>query len=159
MKSELQFNICKFKTSHLSNDDIHDQAIPTNIAIGDHLSYSCRFWTDHLQALPPGPNDEILEEVKDLIQSRLLYWLEVLSLVKAVDMASPALLLTSRWLKVSNPIIFPLSVELKITRIETVSFQLLLWMQADLSRHSGDLYRTVFLIFTSQHSHLRPSIQ
>lgn len=154
MKSELRFNICKFKTSHLSNNDIHDQAIPINTAIGDHLSYSCRFWADHVQALPP--DDEILEEVKDFIYTRLLYWLEVMSLVKAVGMASPALLLTSSWLKVSNPFIFPLLMELTTTRIKTVTFQLLLWMQADLSRHSRDLYHTVFLIFTSQHSHLRP---
>lgn len=105
MKLELRFNICKFKTSHLSNDDIHDQAIPTNTAIGDHLSYSCRFWADHVQVLLP--DDEILEEVKDFIHTRFLYWLEVMSLVKAVGMASPALLLMSSWLKVSKS--YPIS--------------------------------------------------
>jgi hypothetical protein len=85
----------------------------------DHLSYSCHFWAHRVQALPP--DDEILEEVrvKDFIHTQLLYWLEVMSLVKAVGMASPALLLTSSWLKVSNLIIYPSLVELKTTRIKT----------------------------------------
>lgn len=99
MKAELRFNICQLETSHLCNDDVPDLASRIDAVIGKHLSYSCRFWADHLQAI--SFDDVILEEIKDFLHKQLLYWLEVLSLIKAVAIASPALVSTSNWIGVS----------------------------------------------------------
>ncbi|KIM89363.1 hypothetical protein PILCRDRAFT_2589 [Piloderma croceum F 1598] len=50
MRKELRFNICDLTTSHIHNIEIPDLPVRINRAISLHLSYSCRFWADHLQA-------------------------------------------------------------------------------------------------------------
>jgi hypothetical protein len=98
MKADLRFNICQIETSHLRNDDLK-LAPRIKEAIPNHLSYSCLFGADHLQRTIF--DAEILKEVKDFMYFRLLYWLEVLSLLKKVKTASRALLLISEWSRVS----------------------------------------------------------
>jgi len=96
MKAELRFNICQLETSHLRNDAVSDLASRVSKAIPTYLSYSCCFFADHLAAVEVG----LLEEIKDFMESRLLYWLEVLSLIKKVGIASRVLLLICEWGKV-----------------------------------------------------------
>jgi hypothetical protein len=97
MNQELQFNICGFETSHRRNDDM---TVATPVSA--HLSYSCRFWADHLEE----DNDKhdrrtLLKEMREFFYSRFLFWLEVLSLSKEVSAAQLALLIAIRWLGVS----------------------------------------------------------
>ena len=106
MKAELRFNICQLQTSYVCNDDAQDLVAQLSSAIGDHLSYSCRFWADHLQEI--SPDTLIVEVLNDFVDHRLLYWLEVLSLVKEVGIAPSALLSMSAWLKVCSSFIFHL---------------------------------------------------
>jgi len=99
MKAELKFNICNLETSYVSNDNVDD----INARIQDHipvyLSYVCRFWADHLQETKCTPT--ALSDVNDFLCHQLLFWLEVLSLIKGVYIASPALLSTADWALVS----------------------------------------------------------
>jgi NACHT domain len=131
MKVKLRFNICRLQTSYLCNDDVPDLSARAGAVIGDHLSYSCRFWADHLQTT--SPDDEILEEVQGFLHNRLLYWLEVLSLIKGVPLASPALLSTSDWLRVSTlyAFLFP-KTDQTIIRTTTNPLQHLRQMRAGL---------------------------
>ena len=97
MKSEtgLRFNICKLETSYIRNDDVPNLQMRIEKAITPLLSYSCRFWSDHLRTAPF--DSQLLVEVKDFLNVRLLYWLEVLSLIKEVNRASKALLSIVEW--------------------------------------------------------------
>ena len=95
MKTGLRFNIAGLETSHCRNADVPDLATRIQKAIPPHLSYGCRFWADHLGAT--AYSTDILNEVKDFLHHRLLYWLEVLSLIKKVNMASGMLLSVLRW--------------------------------------------------------------
>src|SRR6266576_2673764 len=95
MKSGLRFNIAGLETSHCRNADVPDLATRIEKTILPHLSYGCRFWADHLGAT--AYDTDILSEVKDFLHYRLLYWLEVLSLIKKVNMASGMLLSVLRW--------------------------------------------------------------
>ena len=95
MKSSLRFNIAGLETSHCRNADVPDLATRIEKTILPHLSYGCRFWADHLAAT--AYDTDILNEVKDFLHYRLLYWLEVLSLIKNVNMASRMLLSVLRW--------------------------------------------------------------
>jgi hypothetical protein len=79
MKSGLRFNICNIETSHMCNDDL-DLATRIEKFITPRLSYACDFWAEHLQATTF--EFELRDAVKDFLHTRLLYWLEVLSLVK-----------------------------------------------------------------------------
>ena len=95
MKSGLRFNIASLETSHCENDDVPDLTARIKKTILPDLSYGCRFWAAHLGATPFDP--DILNEVKDFLHYRLLYWLEVLSLIQKVNIASGMLLSVLQW--------------------------------------------------------------
>ena len=99
MKEHLRFNICQLETSHFRNDDL-DLTAQLKKAIPSHLAYACNFWAKHLQSATVEAG--ILQEVRDFMQIRLLYWLEVLSLTKTVGSAVRALMLIGEWSRVSR---------------------------------------------------------
>jgi hypothetical protein len=95
MDSELRFNICSLSTLYLPNDsNPHDQVV-----ILPHLSYSCRFWAQHL--IVTHFDEKIARQIQVFFRTKLLYWLEVLSLIKAMNSASNSLLLVNKWSHVS----------------------------------------------------------
>jgi hypothetical protein len=100
MKRELRFNICSLKTSHLRNTVVPDLAERVANIILPHLSYSCRYWADHLKVTPY--DTEILDELRDFLHHRLLYWLEVLSFTKYINIASSMLQVVPEWNQVSQ---------------------------------------------------------
>jgi hypothetical protein len=94
----LQFNICGIETSHVRNDEIVDLD-EREKTISTFLRYSCLFWADHLQAT--AFSLKLLHEVKVFMRTRFLYWLEVLSLVKEVRVATGILKVVVDWCDVS----------------------------------------------------------
>jgi DNA polymerase III delta prime subunit len=100
MKSDLRFNIVGLETSDCRNADVHDLDTRIEATIVPHLSYGCCFWADHLRASTY--DTDILCEVGEFFYHRFLYWLEVLSLMKKVNMASGMLLSVLDWNQVSQ---------------------------------------------------------
>ena len=100
MKTGLKFNICKLETSYVSNDNICDLNARIKNHIPLYLGYACRFWADHLQKTKFTPTTLLV--VNDFFSYRLLFWLEVLSILKEVHIASPALLFTADWAQVNT---------------------------------------------------------
>ena len=98
MKTGLHFNICGLETSHLRNEDVPGLVQRVETAIPSHLAYACRFWADHLCAAT-GDNG-LTGALHDFVHESLLYWLEVLSLLDEVVLASPSLLKAARWSRV-----------------------------------------------------------
>ena len=98
MNAGLRFNMCRIKTSYLPNDKL-DLGPRIKEAIPRHLSYSCLFGAEHLQA--SAFDVEILQEVRTFMYTRLLFWLEVLSLLKEVKTALRALQFIYGWSRVS----------------------------------------------------------
>ncbi|KZP34597.1 hypothetical protein FIBSPDRAFT_11673 [Athelia psychrophila] len=90
MNSQLRFNICNLRTSHMLNKDVPDLLTRIRSFIPESLSYVCRFWTDHLRKTPTGDRD-ILSLILEFFEHRFLYWLEVLSLLQEVPAAAIAL--------------------------------------------------------------------
>ena len=105
---ELRFNICQLETSHWRNKDVFDLVERAKEAISPHLSYSCRFWADHLRGTSFA--FDINHEIRDFLHTRLLLWLEVLSLIKEVNIASKALLSIIEWTQVSFKMCFVLAL-------------------------------------------------
>jgi WD40 repeat protein len=99
MKEELRFNICEMNTSYMRNDELRTYRALNEGAITAHLSYASRFGTDHLVATEF--DDDIIGEVREFLHTRLLFWLEVLSVVKGMEIALEALLSIVKWSKVS----------------------------------------------------------
>jgi hypothetical protein len=103
MNQGLKFNICDLETSHRRNDDIEDLTFRIERSIPTHLLYSCRFWAEHLGDSPDAKHGQsvLLKEIEKFLHIHFLHWLEVLSLIKEVSIASMALLTTARWIEVS----------------------------------------------------------
>ena len=72
---ELCFNMCDLKSSSIMNVDI-----PTGVesAISPLLSYSCRFWMDHVVHTEC---ERLMEAVRFVMYEKLLFWMEVMSLL------------------------------------------------------------------------------
>ncbi|KAJ7131895.1 WD40-repeat-containing domain protein [Mycena crocata] len=71
---DLYFNISDIPSSHFIVEPRGElPALPTA------LSYACHFWADHLTAMDPTTVQGILSEVQITLESRFLYWLEVMS--------------------------------------------------------------------------------
>jgi hypothetical protein len=104
MMSQLKFNICGLKTSHIFNDAIPDLALHIKSAIPASLSYSCRFWAHHVQNTPF--QVKLLEKVKNFLTTKFLYWLEVMSLLKETGVAQQALLIIVKWIEVGQATCF-----------------------------------------------------
>ncbi|KAH9033781.1 WD40 repeat-like protein [Lactarius pseudohatsudake] len=87
MKASLKFNICGLESSRQRHDKIPDlkQRIPRE------LQYSAVYWLDHLLR-SGGSHDAKLEDAHEfLYHERLFYWLEVLSVISEVNVATQTL--------------------------------------------------------------------
>ncbi|KIO01869.1 hypothetical protein M404DRAFT_149210 [Pisolithus tinctorius Marx 270] len=95
LSNDLRFNICGLESSYLSNSEVAGLEGRINENIPPHLSYSCRFWAQHLErtAFDWG----IAKLVEGVLGSeKLLFWLEALSLLGMLGIATDALRCTSK---------------------------------------------------------------
>ena len=86
MRDMLQFNICNLKDSRLWNIAVPNLSDQVNKAIPPHLSYSCRYWMDHLQHASGTP--ELLTEITLFFKDFFPYWLEAISLLSLFSVSS-----------------------------------------------------------------------
>jgi hypothetical protein len=98
MKSGLRFNICKLESSYLLNNEVADMDSQIKQNIQSHLCYASSYWTNHLSA--SRFNEEMLKLVEDFMENRFLFWLEVMSVTKQMNVAAHMLLLLVNWMKV-----------------------------------------------------------
>ena len=93
LKRQLSFNICRLESSYVANRDIPGLADRINKYIPAHLSYSCRFWADHLQttAANVASGHKVLQDLEVVLTDKFLFWLEVISLLGALPTASRAM--------------------------------------------------------------------
>ncbi|KAG6327985.1 hypothetical protein ID866_11104 [Astraeus odoratus] len=98
---DLCFNICKLESSYLCNSEVSDIEERIGANIPPHLSYSCQFWMKHLQGTPFAT--DLALQVKGILGSeRVLFWFEVLSLLNALGSVAADVVVTARWLQVSQ---------------------------------------------------------
>ena len=103
MKQRLKFNICCLTSSYLPNSGVSDLDDRVKNCIPPELAYSCRFWTDHVRQAPF--DSALAVEVGALFNSeRLLFWFEVLSLLKLVNTCAGSLSSVIRWVMVCRKI-------------------------------------------------------
>jgi len=99
MKAGLRFNICSLESSYLPNSAIPDLERRVKESIPPELSYSCRFWGTHVRTI--AFDASLAKEVKAFLDDeRLLFWLEVLSLLKSVAGSSVTLSCIADWVQV-----------------------------------------------------------
>jgi len=106
MLHDLKFNICNIESSYLPNNKISDLQSRINEHIPPALFYACRFWDDHLERLHF--EQGLLTKLQSLFEEKFLFWLEVLSLTSAVDLATPALLSLKVWSASDHNEVYPI---------------------------------------------------
>jgi hypothetical protein len=82
MKQRLKKNICGLE-DYAVLSEVKDLPARREMCIGSSLEYACRFWARHLANVPGnGPHAKrVKEAIDEFFTKRLLYWIEVLSLV------------------------------------------------------------------------------
>ena len=104
MRDKLRFNICDLRDSRLRNAEVPDLDERVKMAISPHLSYSCRYWMDHLQCVDCTP--ELLKEIACFFKDLFPYWVEAISLLSYISSVHPILsaqeacTILSTWAKV-----------------------------------------------------------
>jgi hypothetical protein len=105
MTKTLKFNICDLQSSHLPNDKVEGLSRLIEENISSTLFYSCRFWAAHVLDTTIEPDghshDSLMKEIEGFLHTRVLFWLEVMSLKKEVAAANVALLIVSPRIRVS----------------------------------------------------------
>jgi hypothetical protein len=91
----LRFNICGIESSFLSNKDIEDLDKRINENIPDGLQYSCMHWANHVFHGHKSDVPEVYDRLDEFTQEcRLLYWIEILSLLGQVPAGESSLRLS-----------------------------------------------------------------
>lgn len=78
MASQLHFNFVGAHTSTVLNRDQSLNAVPQDV------SYASRMWPDHIMAVSEGYDSDILNRLETVLESKFLYWVEILSLLDHV---------------------------------------------------------------------------
>jgi len=76
VSSKLHFNMCSLESSMVKNVDIQTTAKTTIPCL---VSYSCQYWADHL--VNTLSDETLMGALKFVMYEKLLFWLEVMSLL------------------------------------------------------------------------------
>jgi hypothetical protein len=97
MNESLEKNMCSIPDYAL-NSEVED--LPKRIkesGIRGALEYACRSWYKHIIA-GMGRATDVVSTLRDFLEQKLLFWLEVLSVLGAVGDAARALNMVVKWL-------------------------------------------------------------
>jgi hypothetical protein len=103
MTQSLEFDICELDSSLQSNEEIKDMEDRITRKIPDVLQYSCIYWSDHICHKVDTTDPEVYISLDKLVKElRLLYWIEVLSLMGKVLVGESSLRRLLSWAKVAT---------------------------------------------------------
>jgi hypothetical protein len=100
LNQELEQNMCKLPDG-VSNSEVDDLKERTEQNIDQALEYACRSWHKHLVDPTSAHRLKITHLLHQFLEKKLLFWLEVLSVLGAVREAVDALNVIIKWLDVS----------------------------------------------------------
>ncbi|EJF65001.1 hypothetical protein DICSQDRAFT_14200, partial [Dichomitus squalens LYAD-421 SS1] len=89
MNNRLSFNVCRLDSSYVSNRDIPDLEARLFMHVPQSLSYAACNLKDHLAGTTHPP--DMQQELGRFLREKLLFWFELLSLLKCVNRAAPSL--------------------------------------------------------------------
>jgi len=98
MKDKLRRNICNLSGCPALSE-IKDLDTRREAHIGRALEYACRFWTKHLAKISgDGPHiKQVREAIDEFFTQRLLFWIEVLSLTRYLNVSVYAIHDVDQW--------------------------------------------------------------
>ena len=126
MNRTLERNMCKLPDG-VANSDVSDLKDRTERYINPALQYACMSWHTHLISADtiPARMPTIIPTLHQFLETKFLFWLEVLSVLGAARNAVKAMQITTGWLEVCQ--IFTLYALAKITQTGSRSPQRSIW--------------------------------
>ncbi|KIJ38343.1 hypothetical protein M422DRAFT_176821, partial [Sphaerobolus stellatus SS14] len=92
MNKELHFNMGGLETSYYANKDAIGLSQRLDKLISKSLRFSCQWWHEHLpENVDISCNGDLLKEADKFLKNKLLYWLEVMSLIEQIPAAAGAM--------------------------------------------------------------------
>ncbi|KAG6329496.1 hypothetical protein ID866_9593 [Astraeus odoratus] len=96
MQVGLRFNICGLESSYVRNSDVQNLEQRVRDCIPPHLTYACQYWAYHLQQVRY--NYMLVKELRAVFLTEyIVFWMEVLSLVRSVDTVHCAMPILMAW--------------------------------------------------------------
>ena len=101
MKQKLKRNICDIDHFKL-NREVEDLGERKRKYIDGSLAYACRYWADHLECASKEDQHaiQLVGALDEFMRMRLLYWIEVLSLLGNMSIAVDGLRKAKLWFSV-----------------------------------------------------------
>ncbi|QRW17256.1 WD repeat-containing protein [Rhizoctonia solani] len=92
-----QFNICRLESSFLADHKVANLEERVENAVSTELFYACRYWATHLQFT--GTSFSLAQDLEDFLSKRLLLWMEIMNLKRAIHYSGTILKLAEDWSK------------------------------------------------------------
>ena len=98
MREKLRKNICNLDDYAILSK-VEDLASYQKDHIGDALGYACQFWTKHLLGVPSSSPyaQELQRGIDQFFKEQFLHWIEVLALMKRLDIGVYAINDIKQW--------------------------------------------------------------
>ncbi|KAF7977773.1 hypothetical protein HWV62_2657 [Athelia sp. TMB] len=96
MNERLRFNMCRLQSSYIPNANITGLSVLVKESVPQSLSYPCVFWGHHLRQIPSA-DSSILSSISQIFEAKFLFWLEALSLIGEVQVASQTIIAVKNW--------------------------------------------------------------
>ena len=96
MNQNLEKNMCSIP-DYVLNSEVEDLSMKIRGRIGEPLGYACRSWYKHL-VLADRQTQAVASVLRQFLEDKFLFWLEVLSLLGAAGNAARALDAATKWL-------------------------------------------------------------
>ena len=98
MRERLKRNICKLE-DYTVLSEVKDLSTYQKDYIGDALEYACCFWTKHLLEVPGNSShiEQVQKAIDEFFTTYLLFWVEVLSLTRNLNVGVYALNDIEQW--------------------------------------------------------------
>ncbi|CAE6474795.1 unnamed protein product [Rhizoctonia solani] len=89
------FNICELKSSFVRDKSVKDLDVRVTKAISPDIFYACRYWGAHI--VLADHSTELSAMVYGFLSTRMLLWLEVMNLKKALQIAVDVMRQIDEW--------------------------------------------------------------
>ncbi|KZS87693.1 hypothetical protein SISNIDRAFT_401705, partial [Sistotremastrum niveocremeum HHB9708] len=103
LNKELKFNICGLETSYNSS---HPNADNFRDRIREHVSgallYASEFWSHHVAEIAGEADPTLIELVQEFVNTKFLFWLELLGFTKKIYWAGGAMRTMVKWASMSH---------------------------------------------------------
>ena len=97
MMSNLRFNICNLPSSFLLDSEVPGLAQLVQMNINGVLSYSCRYWSQHLARAASNDRDTLLPCVRGFFPMHVLFWIEAMNLLQSSNRCPSMLQQACEW--------------------------------------------------------------